>query len=35
MLRRAETPEEQLRALSIEDLTRLADDLEKQALVQR
>jgi predicted transposase/invertase (TIGR01784 family) len=35
MLRRQETPEEQLLTLSPEDLTRLADDLEKEALKQR
>jgi hypothetical protein len=35
MLRQAETPEEQLRALSLEDLTWLANDLEKQALTRR
>ena len=32
MLQRTETPEEQLLALSLEDLKRLAEELEKQAL---
>jgi hypothetical protein len=34
MLQRPETPKEQLIALSLEDLTRLTEDLEKQALRQ-
>jgi hypothetical protein len=35
MLHRAETPKEQLLALSLDDLTQLAADLEKQALLER
>jgi hypothetical protein len=35
MLRRAETPEEQLRTQPLEALTQLAADLEKQAIGQR
>ena len=35
MLQRVETPKEALLTLSLEDLTRLADDLETQALNQR
>ena len=35
MLQRPQTPEEQLLALPLEDLKRLAEDLEKQALARR
>jgi predicted transposase/invertase (TIGR01784 family) len=35
VLRRAETPEEQLRTQSLDALTQLAADLEKQAIGQR
>ena len=35
MLRHPESREEQLRTLSLADLTRMAEDLEKQALSQR
>ena len=35
ILQSQETPEEQLLALSLEDLTRLAEDLKKQTLSQR
>ena len=35
ILQRQETPEGQLLALSLEDLTRLAEDLKKQTLSQR
>jgi hypothetical protein len=35
MLQRPQTPQEQLLALSPEDLNRLADDLEKQVLSRR
>ena len=35
ILQRQETPEEQLLALSLEDLTRLAEDLKKQTLSKR
>ena len=34
-LQRPQTPKEQLLALSLEDLTRLAEDLEKQAMNRR
>jgi hypothetical protein len=35
LLKRRETPTEQLLTLSIEDLTRMADDLQQQVLSQR
>ena len=35
MLQRSETPEEQLHAMSLEDLHRLAEDLKKQALTRQ
>jgi hypothetical protein len=35
LLHRPETPTEQLTALSLEDLTRLADELQAQVIKQR
>ena len=35
LLHRPETPTEQLAALSLEDLTRLADELQAQVIEQR
>jgi len=35
MLQRPQTPEDQLLALSLDDLKRLAEDLKKQVLNQR